>query len=188
MDQHGTWHYWDETWRREWQNPEAILEKIGLKPGQTFMDIGCGAGFFTLPAARITGPKGKVYGVDSQSDAIDEIRKKAAAGGLTNLELKVGRGEETLLCHACADIVFFGIVLHDFQDPAKVLENAHPMLKPDGKLANLDWKKVDMSFGPPLSKRFDEATASRLIEQSNFKVESVKDSGKYHYLVIAKPG
>ena len=181
------WHYVDETERRKWQDPEAILNDIGLKPGLAFMDIGCGEGFFTLPAARLVGTGGKVYGIDVDDLAIEEIRKKASAEGLQNLELKVGAAEDILLCQACADMVFFGIVLHDFQNPARVLENARKMLKPAGRLINLDWKKEPMSFGPPLAKRFDEDTASRLIESAGFKIESVKDSGSYHYLITARP-
>jgi hypothetical protein len=61
------------------------------------------------------------------------------------------------------------------------------MIKPGGKLANLDWKKINMSFGPPQAKRFDEAAASRLIEGAGFKIESVKNSGLYHYLIMARP-
>ena len=181
------WHYVDETQRRQWQDPEAILAEIGLKPGQVFMDIGCGTGFFAVPAARITGPEGKVYGLDIQSDAIDEVKRKAAGERLTNIELTLGKAEEIILCRACADIVFFGIDLHDFNDPVQVLRNAHQMLKPDGKLVDLDWKKVETGFGPPLSKRFDENTASQLIKQADFKIESIKDSGKYHYLIMAIP-
>jgi ubiquinone/menaquinone biosynthesis C-methylase UbiE len=188
LDQSKGWHYIDETQRRQWQNPEDILQEIGLKPGAAFVDIGCGAGFFTLPAARITGSKGKVYGLDSQSSSMDEIRKRAEAEGLANIELKTGIAEETIMCEACADIVFLGIVLHDFQDPARVLRNARQMMKPDGKLANLDWKKINMSFGPPLSRRFDESTASRMIENAGFTIESTRPSGQYHYLIMARPG
>ncbi len=45
-----------------------------------------------------------------------------------------------------------------------------------------------MTFGPPLEKRYDEAKATHLIEAAGFSVESVKDSGPYHYLIIAIPG
>ena len=63
--QQRTWHYFDEDRRRKWQNPEDILREIGLETGMTFLDIGCGNGFFTLPAARMVGPAGQVYGLDS---------------------------------------------------------------------------------------------------------------------------
>jgi ubiquinone/menaquinone biosynthesis C-methylase UbiE len=181
------WHHADETKRSTWQNAEAVLTEAGLKPGMTFMDIGCGQGYFALPAARIVGSSGKVYGLDIDNTGIQELRKKAETEGLHNLELLTGAAEDSLFCSGCADVIFFGIVLHDFADPSKVLENSRKMIKPDGRLVDLDWRKIEMSFGPPLVKRFNEETASRLIESSGYKIESVKNSGKYYYVITARP-
>ena len=50
----------------------------------------------------------------------------------------LGRAEDTIFCEACADIVFFGMVLHDFSDPVKVLLNTGRMLKATGRLVDLD--------------------------------------------------
>jgi ubiquinone/menaquinone biosynthesis C-methylase UbiE len=180
------WHFVDEAERRKWQDPEAILTDIGLKAGMTFVDIGCGEGFFTIPAAGIVGAGGKVFGVDADKVALQELQKKASAGGLDNLDLTLGMAEDTQPCQGCADIAFLGIVLHDFQDPVRVLGNARKMLKADGKLVNLDWKKQAMGFGPPFEKRFDEAAASRLIRSAGFQIENIKDSGAYHYLITAR--
>jgi ubiquinone/menaquinone biosynthesis C-methylase UbiE len=130
------WHYADETERRKWQDPEALLAEIGLRAGMIFMDIGCGEGFFTLPAARSVGDSGQAYGLDIEAEAIEEIRREAAAEGLQNLSLTVGPAEKSVLCRSCADIVFFGIVLHDFQNPSQVLQNARKMIKADGQLVN----------------------------------------------------
>jgi ubiquinone/menaquinone biosynthesis C-methylase UbiE len=182
---HGGFRPFDDPERRKWQDPEAILSKIGVKPGTVFADIGCGGGFFTLPAARMAGKEGKVYGVDTSAAAIASLREQAAREGLNNLVLKVARAEDTVICKHCADIVFYGIALHDFQDPAKVLANARKIIKATGRLVDLDWKK-EASIGPPAQVRFDEAKASRLIEAAGFKIETVKDSGKYHYLITAR--
>ncbi len=81
-------HPFNDPQRGQWQNPESILQEIGLKPGLTFIDAGCGAGFFTLPAARPAGSSGRVIGLDINAAAIDEIRRQAAGEGLANLELK----------------------------------------------------------------------------------------------------
>jgi len=89
----------------------------------------------------------------------------------------LGRAEDTVFCEACADIVFFGMVLHDFSDPAKVLRNAGRMLKADGRLVDLDWKKEPMELGPPTGIRFSEEEAIRRIEAARFRTEAVKDSG-----------
>jgi ubiquinone/menaquinone biosynthesis C-methylase UbiE len=101
------------------------------------------------------------------------------------LYLKVGEAEETILCEACADIVFFGIVLHDFDDPTKVLKNSKQMLKPTGKLVDLDWKKEPMQLGPPLHIRFSEKEATSLMRNEGFKIEAVSEVGSYHYLIRA---
>ena len=65
----------DDPERRQWQDPEKILTSIGVAPGMVFIDIGCGHGYFALPAARrVVCLKGKVYAVDSDAAAIDRLR------------------------------------------------------------------------------------------------------------------
>jgi len=180
-------HHHDEAERRKWQNPEEILAGIGLKAGDTFLDIGCGNGFFTLPASRLVGPAGLVSGLDPDSIALDELRAKADSEGLANIRLEVGSAEETVLCEECADLVFFGIDLHDFQDQSKVLANALKMIKMTGLLVDLDWKKEPTPIGPPLEIRFTEEQVSDMMQDAGFIVVSVEESGVWHYIVKARP-
>lgn len=179
--------YDNEIQRNQWQNPERILRRIGLKEGFTFVDIGCGNGYFSLPAAQIIGEKGKVYAVDVNGKAIEKLRERAAEKGLRNLVLSTGMAEETVFCEVCADIVFYGIVLHDFKDPAKVLENARRMIKRDGRLVDLDWKKEPMDFGPPLRIRFSTEQATKLIMKAGFKILVKENCGLLNYLILATP-
>jgi ubiquinone/menaquinone biosynthesis C-methylase UbiE len=177
----------EDVLRLRWQKPENTLHNIGLRPGMVFMDIGCGFGFFTVPAAQIVGEKGKVYAVDADASGIESLKRKAAENGLKNIVAKAAEAEETVFCVECADIVFYSIVLHDFLDPAQVLSNAKRMVKPDGKLVNLDWKKKRTAFGPPLHIRFSVEQAQALIKQAGFAIESVKNAGSNFYIVTAKP-
>jgi len=142
----------DEATRLSWYNPEAILQD--LRSGMVFMDIGCGDGFFTILAAKKVGKNGKVYAVDIDASAIEKLKQKAKAEGLSNITVKVSKAEEVVFCRGCADYVFFSMDLHDFSDPAKVLQNAKEMMKTGGRLIDLDWKKQEMPFGPPVSIRF----------------------------------
>jgi ubiquinone/menaquinone biosynthesis C-methylase UbiE len=177
----------EDALRGKWCNPETTLKDIGLRSGMVFMDMGCGYGFFTIPAAEQVGENGRVYAVDADAEAVEIVKRKAAEKGLKNIVVKAGEAEETVFCDECADMVFFSIVLHDFRDPAKVLSNAKRMIKPDGTLINLDWKKKRMAFGPPLQIRFSEEQAQALIKKAGFKIESVKDAGSNFYLITAKP-
>jgi len=178
----------DDEERRKRQDPESILAEIGLEPGMIFTDLGCGEGFFALPAARMVGEAGHVYALDINAESIEHLREAAAREGLDNVTAIAAAGEDQILCEECADIVFFGIVLHDFRDASVVLINARAMIKPTGRLINLDWKKEPTEMGPPVGIRFDEATASRLISEAGFQVESVRDMGPNHYLIEATPG
>jgi ubiquinone/menaquinone biosynthesis C-methylase UbiE len=176
----------DDEERRKWQDPETIFSMIGLKPGMTFIDIGCNEGYFAIPAARRVGPSGKVYGVDINAEAIDSLRNQAGIMALHNMELAAGEAEDTVFCQACADIVFYGIDLHDFRDPGKVLANARQMLKPRGLLVDLDWKDRQMDIGPPLEKRFSVEKATNMIRTAGFTIQSSGDAGPYHYLLVAR--
>jgi ubiquinone/menaquinone biosynthesis C-methylase UbiE len=177
----------DDHERREWQNPEEILASIGLKPGMVFVEPGCGDGFFSFPAARIVGPGGKVFAVDIDEGAIGRLRKRASDEGLSWLSAEAKPAEETVACEGCADIVFFGIDLHDFADPVKVIRNAKRMLRPSGRLVDLDWKDQPTPMGPPLAKRFSIAKARRMMEDAGFFVGSIAEVGPYHYMIIASP-
>ncbi len=173
--------------RRTWQNPESILTGIGLAPHQTFVDVGCGDGFFAIPAAKIVGPLGRVYGIDTDAGALDRLRAKAHEEGLKNIFLHHGAAEEIILCGGCADVVFFGIDLHDFADPTRVLRHARGMVKESGIVVDLDWKKEPQPLGPPFAKRFGTDLAVDLMGRAGLMVESVAESGIYHYLIVARP-
>jgi ubiquinone/menaquinone biosynthesis C-methylase UbiE len=175
----------DEATRRSWYDPEAVLQD--LRQGMVFADIGCGEGFFTILAAKKVGEHGRVYAVDVDASAIRKLNSKAEVEGLKNITAKVGTGEETVFCSKCADFVFYSMVLHDFADPANVLKNAKQMIKDNGRLVDLDWKKQEIPFGPPAKIRFSEEQASNLIRNAGFQIGSIKSAGNYHYVVTGKP-
>lgn len=177
----------DEAERRQWQDPEAILADIGLDAGDIFADIGCGDGFFAIPAARLVGDNGHVYGIDIDGEALDVLRLKADTEELGNLTIMPGEAESVVACSQCADCVFFGIDLHDFRDQAKVLENSMKMIKPSGLLVDLDWKKVPLDMGPPLEKKFSIEQASGMIEKAGFVITEVSEPGTMHYMIKARP-
>jgi ubiquinone/menaquinone biosynthesis C-methylase UbiE len=184
MGSHGGFSL-DEATRRSWYNPEDVLKD--LRSGMTFADIGCGDGYFTLLAAKKVGETGKVYAVDIDPQGIEKLTNTAKTQRLNNIIATAGRAEDTVFCKGCVDIVFYSMDLHDFHNPVKVLQNARQMVKSNGQLLDLDWKKVEMPFGPPFAIRFSEEKASDLIRSAGFSVTDVKDVGPYHYVVTAKP-
>ena len=67
--------------RRLFQNPEKILTPY-IREGMTILDVGCAMGFFSLPAARMVGPNGRIVCIDVQTQMIDSLKKRAYKSGL----------------------------------------------------------------------------------------------------------
>ena len=173
MNHHHHVFSYTETERRKRQNPEAILEMAGLKKGMRFIDSGCNDGFFTLPAARIVGGSGKIYAIDIDNEALLRLKRKLDSEGINNTEIINQPSEEVLIEDAEADIVFFGIVLHDFYDPLKVLTNSKQMLKAGGHIFDFDWQKKVSLYGPPYQIRFSPEQMKQLAAKAGLTVGSI---------------
>ncbi len=176
----------DENVRRRSQDPHKLLRGIGVAKGMVFVDIGCGAGFFSIPAAEMVGEGGKVYAVDVNPAFLEEVEKRASALGLKNVVLKAASAEEAILFDSRADIVFFANAFHDFEDKERVLANSMRMLKQGGETVDLDWKKTNTTHGPPLWKRLPEKEVERLMSVVGFRAIKTTDCGKGHYLIVGK--
>jgi len=181
----------DDAERREWQDADAVLDAIGVGPGQVVADVGAGDGYFTLPLARRVGPRGTVYAVDPSIERLNRLHERAEEEGLDHIRIRALSAEELAVCAGCADLVFYGICLHDFSDQGAALRNAMTALKPGGRLANLDWKKEETMrngelLGPPVEIRFSEEEAAGMIHEAGFTIESIAPSGAYHYLILAR--
>jgi ubiquinone/menaquinone biosynthesis C-methylase UbiE len=70
-----------------------ILQRIGIKRGHIVLDFGCGSGTYTIPVAKIVGKQGKVYALDKDKNALDNLMKKAKLAGLKNIRRMVTSGE-----------------------------------------------------------------------------------------------
>jgi ubiquinone/menaquinone biosynthesis C-methylase UbiE len=79
------------------RDPNKALNAAGLKPGQNVLEVGCGPGFFTIPAARIAGAAGDILSLDVNPVAVDHVRQKIAAAGIMNAKAMVANAARTNL-------------------------------------------------------------------------------------------
>ena len=105
-----------------------------LNEGETVVDIGCGAGFDTLQAARQVGPSGKVIAVDMTPEMLDRARDGAAQLGLENIDFRHGVAEKLPVDDASVDVVISNGVINLTPDKMTVFSEIHRVLKPGGRI------------------------------------------------------
>jgi arsenite methyltransferase len=116
-------------------NPFSLGE---LAPGQTVLDLGCGAGTDLLIAAQMVGPEGRVIGVDMTPTMLVRVRDSAAAMGLTNVELHESLIESVPVPDASVDVVISNGVIDLVPDKGAVFAEIDRILRPGGRLQIAD--------------------------------------------------
>ncbi len=122
--------------RRWLMNPVKTLRGAGIQPGQTVLEVGCGTGFFTIPAARLIGDDGCLVAMDALADFIKQVSKKLQAADLKNVRVVKRDALNTGLGATSIDtVLLFGVLPWPALPLNLLLPEMHRVLKPEGRLA-----------------------------------------------------
>lgn len=119
--------------RNIFNNSQKLVESSGIRPGQTVLEIGCGSGFFTVPASKILGRDGKLYSTDIHSVAIEETQKKVDELRLDNVIVKKDNALKSTFDDSMFDLVLlYGVVPTPVISMEDISREIYRMLKPGG--------------------------------------------------------
>lgn len=170
--------------RAELLPPESLLSGAGLRLGMWMADIGCGPGFFTLPASALVGPSGQVFAIDISEEMLEAVREKTGRSGVSNVVTLRATEDRLPLADRSADFVLLAFVLHEAVNPQRFVREVVRILKTSGRVLLLEWEKREMEMGPPVMDRLSSQETRTLFEGAGISVLQQFAPNAYHYGLV----
>lgn len=167
-------------------NPAAVVAQSGLMQGEIVADLGCGNGFYVLPAAQMVGPTGSVIAVDVMEEKLAATISIANQFNYKNVKiLKADLARPLLdILPNSVDMVLVGNILHQLETKDQLIKNIYRILKASGRVMIVEWKKTAAPFGPPLDKRIEQQKIEILLMQAGLRKVKELEADSYHYAVL----
>jgi ubiquinone/menaquinone biosynthesis C-methylase UbiE len=173
--------------RDEWQQPDRIMDSLGIAEASRVADLGAGGGWFTVRLASRVGPNGVVFAQDVQGPMLDSIRRRVANQGLTNVQFILGTNDDPRLPTGL-DAVLVVDTYPQFTQPVEILRRVAASLKPTGRLGIVDFRKDGVGGpGPSLDERVDQAVIARDARDAGLRLIREETFLRYQYLLVFEP-
>ena len=176
-----TMHYLGAPWlirdnRENQERCSLMLANLGVKPGMTVCDMGCGNGFYALQIAKMVGAEGVVLGVDIQPEMLKFLAERAAEAEITNVKPILGTFIDPKLPEGEVDIILCADVYHEFSHPQQMLAAMRKSLAPDGVVVLLEFREEDPKVPIKPLHKMSKAQVNKELTANGFKL--VKEFNK----------
>jgi ubiquinone/menaquinone biosynthesis C-methylase UbiE len=173
--------------RNKWQKPDEVVRELNLKPGETVVDIGAGTGYFTRRFAAAVGPSGRAIGLDVEPAMVAYMRKDAARLGLKNYEARVVKPDGPELAADSVDLIFLCDTFHHLENRSEYFHRLIPALKPDGRIAIVDFQQRPTPVGPPAAMKVSLGEVQAEMKSAGYKMTRVYGFLPYQYFAEFEP-
>jgi predicted methyltransferase len=171
--------------RDNWQQPDQIMDALGIADGSVVADIGAGSGWFTTRLARRVGPNGVVYAQDVQRQMLDAIRRRVSREGLQNVQTRLGSNSSPNLPLKALDAILMVDMYAEVEDRIALLRNLGESLKPGGRIGIVNYRPGRGGPGPAPSEgvRIEAAIVEADASLAGLRVLG-RQTLPYQYLLV----
>ena len=167
---------------------KKLFSELRLKENTTLLDLACGSGAYSIAASEYIGEEGQIYAVDLWKEGIDNLLKEVKIKQINNIHANIADISIHIpMESSCIDVCLMATVLHDLiQDDTdqETLGELKRVLKPNGSLAIIEFKKIEGPPGPPIQIRISPEKLDAILFSHDFRKVLTTDIGPYNYLSI----
>ena len=184
-----TMHYTGAEWlirdvREKEERCSLMLANLGVKPGMSICDMGCGNGFHTLKMAEMVGKTGTVYGVDVQPEMLKFMRERFETQGIENVVPILGSFHNPHLPKNSVDMILLVDVYHEFSHPEFMLKSMRDALKPDGVIVLVEYRLEDPDVPIKLLHKMSKSQVAKEMKANKFKLVKEFDKLPWQHMLF----
>jgi ubiquinone/menaquinone biosynthesis C-methylase UbiE len=173
--------------REVFDNREAIVDALGLKPGMSMVDVGTGTGAHLPYLSAKVQSNGKVYAVDIVPKFLVHIDQQIQANGWKNIKTVQCTERSIELPDNSVDLALICNVYHHFEYPADSLASIHKAVRSGGRLVLIDFKRVEGESSDWIMGHMragQEVFEAEIIKAGFKKTKQVVDLLQDNYMVV----
>lgn len=173
-----------------------VISRLDLRGDEVFMDAGCGDGHVVMEAYDMMDDAATIYAVDIYEPSIEDLEKDLEKDGITNvIPVQSDISDKIAIDDDVVDICLMINVFHHFvamEETDDAISELKRVIKPGGKIAVMDYKKMDSGYGPPLKFKSSPEELEEMFSNHDLKMvkldtevgEDLEGGIKSHYLII----
>lgn len=184
-----TMHYLGAEWlirdeREREERCSVMLANLGLKPGMTVCDMGCGNGFYSLKMAKVVEPDGQILGVDIQPQMLTLLRDRMEKAGIDNVTPVLGSLHNPRLPKGEVDLVLLVDVYHEFSHPEHMLKAMRESLAPGGMIVLVEYRMEDPEVPIKRLHKMSKEQIHKEMKPNGFKLVKEFDGLPWQHMMF----
>lgn len=173
--------------REAQDHPDVVIETMKLKNGDVVAEIGAGTGYYTRRVARAIAPEGTVWANDIQPEMLEIMAEYLERDGIKNVRQVLGDEDDPKLPAGTFDWILLVDVYHEIQQPEPMLAKIRDALKPDGRVALVEYRAEGTSAASvSRSHRMSKEEIRAEWEPAGFEVVDVVDELPRQHMFVFK--
>lgn len=188
FDDVGHWTaVFDDPKRDAWQKPDEIVRALAITPGSTVADLGAGTGYLSRRLSVAVGENGTVLAVDPEPNLVAHLRSRAEREKTANVVPVLASTDNPRLPATGVDVVLVLDTYHHIDDRPAYFEKMKRALRPNGRVAVIDWQKRELPVGPDLGHKLAREQVVEEMKMAGYELTSEPDVLPYQYFLIFTP-